>query len=140
MSAATVQPAKADPKEKPANIVITAAFLDRLGMYSDVSAIAFGMAPPIPNPVNMRYPINCDTDVAVAVINDPMPNVNAHAMSTGLRPKRSASGPKMSAPIIMPKVPLETTGPNTGRGTWSWALNTGRTGPMTCASNPSMNT
>src|SRR5262245_25076334 len=90
MSAATVHPAKAEPKEKPANIVITAAFLDRLGMYSDVSAMALGIAPPIPNPVNMRYVTSCDTDVAVAVSSDPMPNVSAHAISIGLRPKRSA--------------------------------------------------
>ena len=54
MSAATVHPAKADPNEKPANIVMTAAFRDRFGMYSEVSAMAFGIAPPMPNPVNMR--------------------------------------------------------------------------------------
>ena len=90
-------------------------FRDRFGMYSEVRAIAFGIAPPMPNPVNTRNAINWKTDVAVAVSSAPTPNVSAHAMRTGLRPNRSANGPKMSAPIIIPTIPLEITGPRATR-------------------------
>ena len=86
MTAAATQPAKAEPKENPANMVITAAFRVRFGMYSEVRAIALGIAPPIPNPVKTRNAVSCATDVAVAVSNDPMPNVSAQATRTGLRP------------------------------------------------------
>ena len=94
---------------------MTAAFLVRFGMYSEVKAIAFGIAPPMPNPVNTRKAVSCATDVAVAVSNDPTPKVKAQATSTGLRPKRSASGPKINAPTIMPRVPLEMTEPSATR-------------------------
>ena len=140
MTAAATQPAHADPNENPQNIVMTAAFLERSGMYSEVSAMALGIAPPIPIPVNTRNAVSCATETAVAVSSDPIANVIVHAISTGLRPTRSASGPNVSAPIIMPKVPLEITVPNVTRGMWSSALSAGATKPITCASNPSMNT
>src|SRR5713226_10020110 len=54
MTAAETQPATAEPNENPQNIVMTAEFLDLFGMYSDVRAIAFGIAPPMPSPVNTR--------------------------------------------------------------------------------------
>src|SRR5437899_8338507 len=111
MTPAETQPATAEPNEKPQNMVMTAAFRVRFGMYSDVRAIAFGIAPPMPKPVKTRNAVSCATDVAVAVSNDPTPNASAQVTKTGLRPKRSAKGPKINAPIIMPIVPLEITDP-----------------------------
>ena len=73
--------------------------------------MAFGIAPPMPRPVTARQAINDSTDRAVAVSSDPTPKISAHAISTGLRPMRSASGPLTSAPIIMPISPLEITDP-----------------------------
>src|SRR6266446_4517331 len=43
ITAAATQPANAEPSENPQNIVMTAAFLVRLGIYSEVKAIAFGI-------------------------------------------------------------------------------------------------
>src|SRR5579872_2037560 len=82
ISAATVHPANADPNEKPQNMTMTAEFRDRFGMYSDVSAIALGMAPPMPNPVKTRNPMSCDAVVAVVVSSDPRPKASAHITST----------------------------------------------------------
>src|SRR5437588_10104814 len=65
MTAAATQPAHADPNEKPQNIVITAAFLERSGMYSDVSPIALGIAPPIPIPVDTPNAVSSPTDTAL---------------------------------------------------------------------------
>ena len=76
MTAAATQPAHAEPNEKPQNIVMTTDVLDRFGMYSDVSAMAFGIAPPIPNPVKTRNAVSSLTDVAVVVSSEPRPNVS----------------------------------------------------------------
>src|SRR5262249_14169432 len=140
ITAAATQPAHADPNENPQNIVMTTDVLDRAGMNSDVSASALGMAPPIPNPVMTRNTASDATVVAVAVTSEPRPNVRAQATSTGFRPMRSAIGPNVSAPNIIPKVPLEMTAPSMTRGMCSSALSAGATKPMTWASNPSMNT
>src|SRR5262249_23813443 len=54
ITAAATQPAHADPNENPQNIVMTTDVLDRVGMNSEVSASALGIAPPIPKPVTTR--------------------------------------------------------------------------------------
>src|SRR5262249_54182113 len=102
ITAAATPPAHADPNENPQNIVMTTDVLDRPGMNSEVSASALGIAPPTPKPVTTRNTASDATVVAVAVRSEPSPNINTHAMSTGLRPMRSAIGPNASAPIIIP--------------------------------------
>ena len=67
--------------------------------------MAFGIAPPMPSPVSTPERVSASTDCAVAVSSEPTPKISAQAMSTGLRPMRSASGPLISAPIIMPTRP-----------------------------------
>jgi hypothetical protein len=79
------QPPRRPPSEKPHIIIITPVARVRRGMYSDVSAIAFGMAPPIPIPVRTRRMLSVSTDRAVAVSSDPIPNVSADRTRTGLR-------------------------------------------------------
>src|SRR5262249_35573858 len=139
-TAAATQPAHADPNENPQNIVMTTDVLDRVGMNSEVSASALGIAPPIPKPVTTRNTASDATVVAVVVTSEPRPNINTHATSTGLRPMRSAIEPNVSAPNIIPNVPLEMTAPSMTRGMCSSALSAGATNPITWASNPSMNT
>ena len=137
---AATRPPTAAPSENPQIIVVTAPARRRRGMYSEVSAMAFGMAPPMPRPVTARQAINDSTDCAVAVSSEPTPKISAQAMSTGLRPMRSASGPLTSAPIIMPTSPLEITEPSTPREIFSAAVSAGATKPIACASKPSTNT
>ena len=62
-------------------------------MYSEVKAMAFGIAPPMPSPVNTRNAISASTDCAVAVNSDPTPKISADTTRTGFRPTRSATGP-----------------------------------------------
>src|SRR5262249_54431629 len=76
ITAAATQPAHADPNENPQNIVMTTDVLDRVGMNSEVSASALGMAPPIPKPVMTRNAVNDATVVAVAVTSEPRPNIS----------------------------------------------------------------
>ena len=140
MIGAATKPPTAAPREKPQIIAVTAVALLRRGMYSEVSAIAFGIAPPIPSPVKTRNAISRSTDCAVAVRSEPTPKISADRTRTGLRPTWSATGPLTSAPIIIPKSPLEITGPRTLRGMWSARVNAGATYPIAWASNPSTNT
>src|SRR5204862_2269897 len=73
-TAAATHPAQAAPNEKPQNIVITAALRDRAGMYSEVSAMALGIAPPMPSPAMARNAVSCAIEAAVLVRSDPAPN------------------------------------------------------------------
>ena len=139
MDAAT-RPPTAAPSENPQIIIVTAPARRRRGMYSEVRAMAFGIAPPIPRPVKARKAISDSTDWAVAVSSEPTPKISAHATSTGLRPMRSARGPLTSAPIIIPTSPLEITEPSTPREIFSAAVSAGATKPIACASKPSTNT
>ena len=140
MIAAATNPPTAAPSEKPQIIVVTAVPRRRRGMYSEVSAMAFGIAPPIPSPVRARNATSASTDCAVAVSSEPTPKISAHPMSTGRRPNWSASGPLTIAPIIIPTRPLEMTGPSTLRGICIAELSAGATYPIACASNPSTKT
>ena len=54
MMAAATNPPTAAPRENPQIIAVTAPARRRRGMYSDVNAMAFGMAPPMPSPVRTR--------------------------------------------------------------------------------------
>ena len=78
--------------------------------------------------------------VAVAVSNDKRPNNKQQIIKMGFRPKRSASGPKTNAPIIIPNKLLEISGPIALREIWRLAANAGAIKPIDCASKPSPNT
>lgn len=54
ISPAATKPPIAAPSENPQNITVTAVALYAFGADSEVSAIAFGIAPPRPNPVMSR--------------------------------------------------------------------------------------
>ena len=84
---AATNPPTAAPSENPQIIVVTAVPLRRCGMYSEVSAMAFGIAPPMPSPVRKRKPASASIDCAVAVSSEPTPKISAHPMSTGRRPE-----------------------------------------------------
>src|SRR6266516_4613679 len=115
ISPAATKPPTAAPMEKPVNIVMTAVARNFLGAYSEVRAMALGIAPPKPNPVNRRKKSKDSSEPAVAVRSAPKPNIHVQRTKTGLRPNRSASGPQTSAPIIIPNSPLEMTGPRRER-------------------------
>ena len=68
---AATRPPTAAPSENPQIIVVTAPARRRRGMYSEVSAMAFGMAPPMPSPVIARQNMSDSTDCAVAVSSEP---------------------------------------------------------------------
>lgn len=58
----------------------------RFGLYSEMSAMAFGMAAPRPTPVMNRIMRSCCTLPANAVIRVQMPKKIAAKMMTLLRP------------------------------------------------------
>jgi hypothetical protein len=109
-SAAVAKPATAAPSEKPKNIVITTVARLRCGAYSAVSAMASGMAPPRPSPVRKRHAISPRTVCALGVSSMQSPKKARQTTITRLRPTRSATMPKASAPSIRPISPLTTTG------------------------------
>src|SRR3984885_6353445 len=100
------------PTENPQNITITMVARRRCGLNSDVSAMAFGIAPPRPSPVRNRITSRVLTSRTNAVASVPMPNANVETMMIFRRPMRSASGPNSSAPILNPNRPAENTGPS----------------------------
>jgi hypothetical protein len=114
--AAAISPPSAAPTEKPQNIVITIVARRRCGLNSDVSATAFGIAPPSPRPVRKRMTIRLVVPVASVVASVPTPNATTLSTTMRLRPIRSASGPKMRAPIMRPNRPALKTGPRAPRG------------------------
>jgi hypothetical protein len=122
------QPTAAEPSENPQNIAVTANARVRWGMYSAVSAIALGIAPPMPNPVSSRNASSSFTELALAASSEPTPKISGQISSTGRRPTiRSASGPNTSAPTIMPINPYDSTGPSAGCAMWNCARSAGAT-------------
>jgi hypothetical protein len=55
---------------------------DFLGLYSDVSAMVFGIAPPSPNPVSSRTASIPAGSLPFAVMSEQMPNAKAHPTRT----------------------------------------------------------
>ena len=83
-------------------MTVTKAARGRAGAYSEVNAIKHGVAPPSPNPANTLKAISMGTEVASAVRTVKTPIRIVATISSVLRPKRSASGPKVAAPIVAP--------------------------------------
>ena len=105
-------PPRTAPKGKPAKVATMTVDRMRCGAYSETSARILGMAPPRPKPAIRRYINNESTDVAVAHIRDMTPNSKVLKMISGLRPKRSASELRTTAPIMVPIKPAANNGPN----------------------------
>src|SRR5678815_1067038 len=100
--AVATQPTTAAPIENPQNMIITADARLRFGMYSAVSAIVLGIAPPMPNPVISRNTTSEPSESPSVVSSEPTPKISGHRIRIGRRPKRSASGPNSIAPTSIP--------------------------------------
>lgn len=103
------QPGAPAPRGKPRNMTATAVARMRLGAYSAVSAIEFGIKPPTPMPVKKRSIHSWSIECASAVASAKTDKTRVEVSRMSLRPKRSASGPEQSAPIISPKRPATKT-------------------------------
>ena len=139
INAAASRPPSAAPTEKPQNMIITMVARRRRGLNSDVSAIAFGIAPPRPRPVRKRIASSVLTSWTKAVTSAPMPNASVDKMMIFLRPTRSASGPNTSAPIISPNRPALNTGPSAPLPRPHSLASAGATKPIAWVSKPSRN-
>ncbi len=125
---------------KPQNIVVTSSERRRAGQYSDVSVIAFGIAPPSPSPVTKRHTISSVRLPALADAALAMPKHATHASSRRLRPNRSPNGPNTSAPAISPANPAPNTGASRAGDKPHSARMTGAMNPIDAVSNPSIAT
>jgi len=122
------------------NITMTIDARLRSGLYSDVNAIAFGIAPPRPRPVRKRQTMRLVSESAVTVKSVHKPKNSVQNRMTGLRPRRSATGPEASAPSVNPNKPIPNTGPKAPGRSCQARLSVGATYPIAWASKPSMKT
>ena len=88
-----------------------------------------GVAPPSPNPAKTRMAINMGTELANTVSIVKPPISSTATISSVLRPKRSASGPKDAAPTVAPTSADEKIGPK-------WASLTPNSSAMNGAATP----
>ena len=109
-------------------------------MYSDVSAIAFGIAPPMPSPVNTRNVISASTDCAVAVSSEPTPKISADADQHRLPANAVGKGTTHQRATIIPTSPLEITESENASRYVQCRGQRRRDIPIAWASNPSTNT
>jgi hypothetical protein len=138
-SSTPISDAITPPNGIPQYITATALLRERGSTDSDDKAIRFGIAPPRPRPVSARTATSIAKPDTCAVAIDSSPNRHTDAISTCLRPMRSASQPPSIAPGSRPNVPAlnaspicETDNPN------SWAMR-GAATPTDCRSSPSSN-
>lgn len=110
----------------------------RVGVYSDVSEIAVGRAPPRPRPVTKRRAARLLMDVAKGVSKEHIANNATENISTGLRPKRSPASPSAMAPSMPPSRPAPKTGPNWEGSTCQLLAISGATNATHCVSKPSI--
>ena len=89
----------------------------RLGLYSPISAVAFGMMQPRPIPAMKRTMVNSSTDVTRAVSSVSSEKKTVAPNSTGRLPTLSATMVKIREPRRTPKLPAARTFPSTDRGT-----------------------
>ena len=121
----------------PTKIALTTVGCSRGGVNSEVSATAFGIAPPSPSPVRKRSRMSSRTVFARAVMSAKDAKITTETMTTHRRPYRSAIGPLAIAAIISPNSAAESTAPNAGSGTPRFSDMTGTRKPMHCVSKPS---
>ena len=107
------------PNGQAANATATKTLRLLTGANSPPSARKLGTAPPSPSPVQKRTINSAGSVVTCAVRRLKAPKMATAATMKRLRPKRSASGPKLSAPSAAPTSAAENTGPNVSRGRWN---------------------
>jgi hypothetical protein len=134
------RPAQAEPMVKPQNISVTSDERRFSGQISAVRVMAAGMAPPRPMPVRNRSAISHSTEGENAEAKVITPKKIVVAISTGLRPMRSASGPKTKAPAIRPKRPAAKSGASSAGVTPHSARRLGAMKPIAAVSKPSIAT
>ncbi len=127
ISAALTKPPSAAPSVKPHETSIIRLTRCSAVENSPTSAIAFGMMQPRPRPVTKRKAVSTGklSVNAVAIIETAKKNVEP--INTGLRPMRSASTDKPSAPSSMPKRLALKTGPSAAFDTCQSAMTAGAT-------------
>ena len=115
---------------------------DRLlsGQYSLISVTAFGIAAPSPRPVMKRQMVSSVRLPDVAEISEAAPITTTAAVSTPLRPKRSANGPAVSAPKARPNSAALKTGPSADFPMPHSVMSEGAMKPMAAVSKPSIST
>ena len=84
----------------------------RRDAYSAEMRLVLTRMPPIPNPVTTRQRPSSAADVEVAVKNSPTALTMSAIIIIFLRPIRSATGPRTSAPTAMPRSAALMTSPN----------------------------
>ena len=95
------------------------------------------MAPPMPMPVRKRITVIDGTDQAKALSTEKMAMKATLMMSSGLRPKRSPSGPDSSAPTRMPTLDITNAIVNSAGATPHAFESEGAAIPMVPRSKPS---
>ena len=96
--------ATAPPSGIPMYIVAMLALRLAPTLVSAATATRFGSAPPRPSPVSSRAIVSDCMSQANIVKSEKSPNAPMAAISTFLRPIRSASQPPITAPMDSPKV------------------------------------
>ena len=95
------------------------------------------MAPPMPSPVRNRIAVIEGIDQAKAESTENSPMKPTLMISSGLRPKRSPSGPESSAPKRMPTLDITKAVVKAGGGTPHAFDSEGAAMPMVPRSKPS---
>ena len=116
ITAAAKNPPTANPMGTAAMVAITNRPGADDGAKSAASAIAIGMPPPSPIPVNNLNAASCAGEAARAMASEPAPKMMTEAISTGLRPSRSPNMPAAREPNKMPTLPAANAAVNAPGG------------------------
>ncbi|MNH10280.1 hypothetical protein D3C79_697540 [compost metagenome] len=112
MNPAATKPPAAPPNEKPQAARVTIRVRKRGGAYSDISAMALGIAPPMPIPQTKRASIRLLRELAKTISTVRLEYKSTQHNNTRRTPKRSASGVTASDPRVRPSRLALNTGPN----------------------------
>jgi len=103
------KPPAAAPTVKPFVTIIIVAIRIRLGLYSPISAVAFGRTAPSPKPARNRMMPSSVSDVARPDNSVNAENATVAQSSTRRRPIRSPSMPNNTEPMNRPASPAINT-------------------------------
>src|SRR5882757_10028089 len=137
ISGADSSPARTPPNGYPQNIRPTTVPRERRGVYSEVSAMALGSAPPRPIPVRNRTTTSPATEPTRGVASEQAVNTATEISSTRRRPNRSPSLPRRRAPTRLPNSPTPKTAPKAEAPTPQLSAIAGAARAMAWRSNPS---
>ena len=107
---AAVSEAVSTPSETGITVALVMMVRWRVGVYSTISGTAAEAAAPTPKPTTKRKPANMIQAPSGIRETEPAPSAQRAmpATSNRLRPKRSASAPHISEPIIAPTPALSS--------------------------------